>query len=221
MTTLRADKARAQASVMAPTIYQRVKSLYDFIVPIHLDDFDATLIEKPVLYYRASQDADYSYALYSWFHWRDWSELPWPIKELDEHLFDFEGALFAWPRPSSRVTPWAASICHYEICFVPLIIMHNAVEIEAGGHGVVPSCGDSGGGNVMIYRRYDLINIDDAATNRWLRDEIQPAFNTNGVHLPWQWRDSRIGDASTGLIYSDPARLGMLAKKEGLLPDGR
>jgi hypothetical protein len=175
------------------------------------------LIDKPTVYFRATRDAAYNYSIYCWFHWRDWSELPVPIKALDEHRYDFEGALFVWPRPNSKASPWGCSIYHHEIRFVPLVIPRNEVELEAGGHGALIACTDKLTGNVMQYRDYDLLNLDDTALLHWLKTTVQPAFNAHGVHLPWQWRDSRIGDASTGLIYSDPAKLYELAKRRNLI----
>jgi hypothetical protein len=120
----------------APTIIQEVKSVYDFIVPIFTGELQPAHIQEPTLYYAIHTDGELYYALYAVFHRLDWSELPWPVKSLDEHQFDLEGLLRVFDIKTGRHL-WCCSVFHHEILFQEKADPMLAFRIEAAGHGIV------------------------------------------------------------------------------------
>jgi hypothetical protein len=213
----------------APTIVQEVKSVYDFICPIHFGAVTPAHVETPTLYYAMHTDGLNYYALYAVFHRMDWSELPWPIKVLDEHQFDLEGILRVFDIERGKHL-WSASIFHHDILIQLKADPMLSFRIEAGGHGILtPAKAAIGKGTLNrmnMAMRYpfadgcgELVSIPDHMHD-W-RSTYERAFNRNGVHCPWQWSDNQIedahGDATAGLIYRDPAKLLSLATGLGLV----
>lgn len=204
----------------APTIIQEVKSVYDLIVPIHTGELQPSHIEEPTLYYAVHADKENYYALYAVFHRLDWSELPWPVKSLDEHKFDLEGILRVFDIRTGKHL-WCASVFHHQILFQELADPMLPFRIECGGHGILtPEEGRASKGTLNqsnMAMRYpfpdgcgELVSIPENMI-LWI-ETYQPMFNATSVKCPWQWGCGRIGDKSKGLIYTDPARLWELAR---------
>ncbi len=206
MTPMRSrSRARYVAKKHAPTFLQGFDDVRDLITPIQIDKFDPS--EQPAIYYSVCEDREFWYVLYCVFHRHDWSGLPWPIKSLDEHNYDFEGVLRGVPK--GTLPAWCATVAHSELKFNgddP-----GVYHIESGGHGIHPY--PISLNNFIEYRRYILIDMETRRKSSWFA-KLRPIFNREGVNMPWQW--SHRGKWK-GLIYSDPAKLRTLAKREGLL----
>ena len=183
--------------------------MYDFLVQIHTGDFLVNLIEKPTVYFSVKQDRKYTYIFYGFFHRKDWST--WPIlKVMDEHEFDFEGALY---------------VVHKTRLLYRILRAHNTLQfltgdqqireyyigIEAGGHAVRPWVA---GDNYMSYYDYELVNMNNPKFSKWMFGDLKRIWNKHGVSTPDQWgHHARF----RGLIWTDPAKLIEKAKKARLL----
>ena len=215
--------ARKQARASAPIIRQRFKSVFDPIVPIHLGDFNAELIGEPTVYYAISQDKEYRYCLYCFFHRKDWSELIWPLKAFDEHEYDFEGVLVIVNRKDSSVRA-AITVFHKNFKYINVgmrLFKSFPIVIEPGGHGVYFGLWPAGD-NTIDYRDYKLVNMANKKRLNYLKKTVQPVFNACGVHLPWQWNDENLvthfgRSATEGLMWKNPGLLYRYAKKAKLL----
>jgi len=230
----------------APTIIQEWGCVYDQLVPIHLGDFDPELLDRPTVYVAVKKDSEYLYCYYLLFHRKDWSELPWPLKPFDEHEYDFEGILRVLPRPDKKpnmkqlgLFPFReVSVFHHDLLFSRYSRVHgvgqNDFVVEAGGHGIIPDrpwkkdLFDISPYPLLTKIVYNLrygatefVNIGTKSKLSWLQHDIQPAFNDCGVHMPWQWNDSKIrqtfGKETDGLFWKNPRKLLLLAKGIGLL----
>jgi len=154
---------------------------WDIPCKIHLGEFLPD--PEPTVYHRKVGD----FSLYCLFHWRDWSTWPAIIKPLDEHPFDFEGALIG---PN-----WSAAVFHHEIKFINQ--QAQTIHVEPAGHGI-DFYSRPGVFLWLPFGDYKLIEITNDMVDVWTR-EFQPIFNRNGVHMPWQWCD--------GLMWHNPDKV--------------
>lgn len=226
--------ARKYAAASRPTIIQHFKSIYDPIVPIHLGDFQPELIEKPTAYFTVRKDDEFRYLLYCFFHRKDWSTWIPPFKALDEHEYDFEGVVFEQSKKTGAVSGIAVNHMNFEYWVFPQFRstktgkpskQSNWITIEAGGHGITfltPLSLVLNNSTYIKYVDYDLVNMANPSILKWLKKVAQPAFNSTGAKMPWQWNDENLvthfgRERTEGLMWRNPRLLFKLAKEAKLL----
>lgn len=168
--------------IRGPHIAQGYLRQWDIPVEIHLGEFLPD--PRPAVYYRQIG----VFTLYCLWHWRDWSTWPAMIRALDEHPWDFEGALIG--------PDWSASVFHREIKFLPE--KAHTIWVEPAGHGIrfTPIAGPF---LFLPSGSYKLIEITDQTVEVWRRC-FEPEFSKSGVDMPWKW--------GQGLLWADPGELG-------------
>ena len=142
---------------MRLNIAQQYGRQVDIPCEIHLGEWLPD--PEPTVYYK-----DFGVErLFVLFHREDYSELPAPIRWMDEHPFDLEGAIIG---PDGSL-----SIFHHKV--KEIRSRARTIWVEKGGHGIqfAPLSG-----NFLWLTDYRLIEITDSLVETW-RADYQPVLN--------------------------------------------
>ena len=230
MKVVNPRKALVLARKWKPIFIQEFKSPLDLICPIQLTE-SQIIPEEPEIYFSVKEDESFYYIFYMVYHYADYSDLPFLLKELDEHRHDDEGVLLAISKKyNSRMA--SASRAHSKILFDDSSRNFGNNEgkkwaatfyIEHGGHGINQYDIELNQHrhNSIRYKNYKLTNMHNQRVWKYLTKVVEPEFAKHGVSMPWRWNDNRLSrkyrKKSEGLIWNDPAKLFRLARKHGLM----
>lgn len=186
-----------------PRIIQEFRSPTDLIVPISFGDFFPEA--RPTVYYAASESETDFYLLYCFYHYKDYSTLPAPLKKLDSHRHDFEGVLVVGPKREGGVVYFTRS--HYEFKRGVWFDPHPPVVIRSGGHAIEPKTQVEAKGNFICYTDAALLDMRSKSfQNKW--EYLREHFAEHKVTMPDEWNDIqtkvKFGKRTDGLIWRDP-----------------
>lgn len=213
-------KARQQARVVTPVIWQEFQSAKDCLTPIIVGGIKANSIpavllrgmKAPTLYFKSMEDSEWEYTHFTIYHPFDWSGSSISfIRDWDSHRHDTEGILIRRSKRPGRISRKhridACTVFHNSLQF-----QRNSdlqFHIQAQGHGIRDA-----GKNVKADRNYlRYSNFDLVDWGNWPGEELaklKREFNRTGVNFPDQMYDS-----SMRLRFSNPAYNGGLTHLPG------
>lgn len=218
--------AHTLAKRYAPIIYQSIKSQKDFIMPFMYGTDEraeqvicANITDRCVLYFNVREDKTYWYCYYLVYHPFDWtSSTSKLMQKWDSHRHDTESILFRVRKKDESID--SVTVAHYLFHFEK---NHNnrKVSIEAESHAIHVYKKHPAGGNVMVYKVFELKDLQLFTKKQW--EELKKELKGN-ASLPQEQYDSIFRSGFSGRrfnkkgdIYNRPEQLFKAAKMKGRL----